>query len=134
MGKHNEARNLTTGIATILPGATLPYHTHTFSESISVLSGNIALMAEGREYALGALDNTVVPAEIAHSVTNISESETALLHVALASDTPSRDLVNTSFDKQKMGDDANGEIGKEQINRYSLTPSYQPNPGANFKD
>src|SRR5688572_25475622 len=35
VGSHNQARRLTTGLVTFAPGATLPYHSHTFTESLT---------------------------------------------------------------------------------------------------
>jgi 2-keto-3-deoxy-L-rhamnonate aldolase RhmA len=61
VGKHNGARNLTTGLVTFEPDAKLEYHTHPFSESITVLSGIVVVAVEGREYSLVMLDTIVIP-------------------------------------------------------------------------
>src|SRR5439155_988233 len=38
-GAHNRAKGLTTGIVTFGPQAELPYHTHSFTEVVTLLSG-----------------------------------------------------------------------------------------------
>ena len=43
VGGHNKARNLTTGWVTFAPSAALPCHTHTFTESITLLSGSASV-------------------------------------------------------------------------------------------
>jgi len=97
VGAHNRARNLMTGLVTFEPEATLPYHTHPVSESITVLSGTAVVAVEGREYSLNLLDTIVIPRGIAHSAWNGSTKESSVLHVALASEAPSRDLVSAPF-------------------------------------
>src|SRR2546422_10007592 len=52
VGAHNQARKLTTGIVKFGPGATLPYHAHPFSESTTVIEGQVVMEVEGRVYTL----------------------------------------------------------------------------------
>src|SRR4029079_12754989 len=94
VGAHKQARNLTTGIVTFAPAGQLPYHTHTFSESITLLSGHAVVEVEGRRYALDVMDNVVMPKGVAHYVKNASGSREAVFHIAMATDAPSRTLVD----------------------------------------
>ena len=50
-GQVPRARNLTTGLVTFAPGAQLEYHTHTYTEAITLLSGAAIVEVEGRRYA-----------------------------------------------------------------------------------
>lgn len=134
VGSHNNARHLTTGLVTFDPDETLAYHTHPFAESITLLEGSAIVEVEGRRYAVGPLDNVFIPPGIAHCVLNTSARERALFHVSLASDAPSRDLVERFFSKRKMPDDSAGVPGKERVNRDALVERYEANPGALFVD
>ena len=131
VGKHNAARNLTTGLVTFEPRADLAYHTHPVSESITVLTGNAIAGAEGREYELGPLDNMVIPAGVAHSVRNASATKSALLHVALASEAPTRELALVRFDAIPT---TLPPPGKERLNRYVTAPRSTAGPGTTFID
>ncbi len=93
VGKFNTARNLTTGIVTMQPGSQLDYHTHTCSESVTLLAGSAAMEVEGRRYALGPFDNIVIPPGLPHAAFNLSSSEPAVLHAALGTSELSRELV-----------------------------------------
>src|ERR1700712_1440715 len=59
VGSQNQARGLTTGLVTFAPLAELPYHSHPFSESITLLKGRAVVEVEGRRFVLGPLDNVV---------------------------------------------------------------------------
>lgn len=122
VGSHNQARRLTTGIVTFAPGAVLPYHLHTFPESVTLLRGSLALEVEGRSYTLKKLDNIVVPKGLAHSARNRSATEPAVAHVALATDAPSRTLIEKFFPRRSMPDDATGVPGAERVNRFATAP------------
>ncbi len=67
VGKFNSAKNVTTGLVTMSPGAKLEYHRHTFSESVTLLSGAFSMEVEGRRYLLDTLDNITIPAGLAHT-------------------------------------------------------------------
>src|SRR5579863_10162228 len=60
------ARGLSTGTSVFSPRAELDYHSHPFSEAITILEGEATVVVEGRHYQLSALDAIHVPAEIAH--------------------------------------------------------------------
>jgi 2-keto-3-deoxy-L-rhamnonate aldolase RhmA/quercetin dioxygenase-like cupin family protein len=134
VGAHNRARGLTTGLVTFAATAVLPYHTHTFSESLTLLEGQAAVEVEGREYVLGPLDNVVIPAGLAHGARNLSDGAPALFHVALASDAPSRTLVSCTFPRRTMPDTATGIAGGERVNRFQTAARYEAGPGTAFID
>jgi 2-keto-3-deoxy-L-rhamnonate aldolase RhmA/quercetin dioxygenase-like cupin family protein len=134
VGSHNRARGLTTGLVTFAATAVLPYHTHTFSESITLLEGRAAVEVEGREYALGPLDNVVVPGGLAHSARNLSDDAPARLHIAMASDTPTRTLVSRTFPRRGMPDAATGVSGAEWVNRFETAARFEAGPGTAFID
>jgi len=134
VGGHNGARNLSTGIVTFSPGAVLPCHTHTFSESITLLEGSAILNVEGRRYRLFPMDNAVIPPGVAHQVTELTGSETARFHVALASDKPTRELTERFFSWKSMSDDSTGVPGAERVNRFKTAKRFEAGPNATFID
>ncbi|WP_373651554.1 aldolase/citrate lyase family protein [Schlesneria sp. DSM 10557] len=134
VGRHNQARNLTTGIVTFAPGAVLPYHDHIFTESITLLQGAMTVEVDGRSYSLKKLDNVVIPAGLAHAARNGSASEPAVLHVAMGTDSPSRTLVDKFFSRRAMPETSTGMPGAERVNRYATAPRVVPGPNAEFID
>ncbi|MDR3639368.1 MAG: cupin domain-containing protein [Isosphaeraceae bacterium] len=134
VGRHNQARRLTTGFATFSPGAGLPYHTHPFSESITLLAGSALVDVEGRSYMLGPRDNIVVPAERAHAVRNASGSEPTILHVAAATDVFTRTLVPEPALMRVMPADSQGVPGAERVNRFATAPRGAAGPNTEFID
>ncbi len=134
VGTHNRARRLTTGFVTLAPGASLPYHLHTFSESITLLSGSMTVEVEGRSYTLNRLDNVVIPAGLAHAARNTSASQPAVLHIAMAVDTPSRTLVDKFFSRRTMPADSTGLAGAERVNRHATAPRTAAGPNTEFID
>ena len=100
VGKFNGARNLTTAIVNLAPGVQLDYHTHLYTEAVTVLEGALLMEVEGRRYKLGPLDNLVIPAGLAHLATNPSTTELAVLHGALATEILGRTLVDNTFSAQ----------------------------------
>lgn len=139
VGAHNNARNLTTGIVTFAPGAQLAYHTHAFSESITLLEGSAIVEVEGRRYAIEPMDNVVIPRGLAHHVRNASPAGTpagtpAVFHVAMASDKPARTLVDKFFSRKMLSEDPTGSDGGERVNRFKTAHRFQAGPNANFID
>jgi len=130
VGGQNGARNLTTGLVAFKPGSRLPCHKHPVSETLTLLSGTAVVAVEGREYALGPLDNIVIPRELAHATRNPSSSERSVLHVAMASASPTRELVSTSFDRREMPNESTGVAGKERVTRFGTAPRFEAGPGA----
>jgi quercetin dioxygenase-like cupin family protein len=134
VGAHNRAKNLTTGIVTFAPGAQLPYHTHPFTESVTLLSGQAVAEVEGRRYTLKPLDNVVITRELAHHVVNASFREPAVFHIAMATSSPTRTLVDRFFSKKAMPDTATGQAGAERVNRFAIAKRFEAAPGATFID
>ncbi|MEO8428647.1 MAG: aldolase/citrate lyase family protein [Verrucomicrobiota bacterium] len=134
VGAHNEARNFMTGLVAFKPGARLEYHTHPVSESITVLSGTAVVAVEGREYALGPLDNIVIPRKFPHATRNPSSSEHTILHAAMASASPTRELVSASFDRREMPNETAGVPGRERVTRFNAAPRFEAGPGATCID
>lgn len=134
VGSHNRAKNLTTGFVTFAPGATLPYHSHTFSESITLVRGTATVEVEGRSYALKRLDNVVIPAGLAHSVRNTSTSEPAVFQIAMATDSPSRTLVTKFYSQRTMPVASTGFPGAERVNRFATAPRGAAGPNTEFID
>jgi len=134
VGSHNRAQKLTTGFVTFAPGAVLPQHLHTFAESITLLSGSITVEVQGRSYNLKKLDNLVIPAGLAHLAKNPAASTLAVLHVALATDVPSRTLSESFFPRRKMTDDSTGIPGSERCNRIATAKRFAAGPNTEFID
>ena len=134
VGKHNHARKLTTGFVTFAPSAHLPYHAHTFSESITLLRGTATVEVEGRCYTLKKMDNVVVPAGLAHAARNVSATEPAVFHIAMASDSPTRTLVDRFFSGRSMPDDSQGVSGLERVNRFATAARAAAGPNTEFID
>jgi len=134
VGKHNKGRNLTTGFVTFEPGAALPYHRHTFSESITLIKGEAIIEVEGRRYKLEPMDNAVIPKGVAHHALNPSRTGQAVFHIAMASHEPSRELVDRFFSRRAMPMDATGGDWPERINRFKLAPRYEAGPNTDFID
>jgi len=135
VGAHNSARRLTTSLVTLQPGASLDYHTHPFSESITVLSGQLEMLVEGRVYKLGPLDNITIPRWLPHAAHNPDSSTPARLHTAMASDTPARTLVAQSFTEVEMPADCTGLPGAERVTKIRTAVRVQGvGPNAAFVD
>ncbi len=134
VGGHNKARRLTTGLVTFAPGAVLPSHIHTFAESITLLHGSATVEVEGRLYRLNKMDNIVIPTGRVHMARNLSTTENAVFHIALASDSPSRTLVDMNFPQTQMQADAVGHPGAERFNRFATAKRFAAGPNTEFID
>jgi quercetin dioxygenase-like cupin family protein len=134
VGAFNQARDLTTGLVTFAGGAELRWHTHPFSESITLLTGRAVVAVEGRDYPLEPLDNVVIRREIAHTARNASPSEPAVFLVALATHKPTRTIVDRPSSSQPMPADATGCPGAERVNRFRLAERFSAGPGTEFID
>jgi 2-dehydro-3-deoxyglucarate aldolase/4-hydroxy-2-oxoheptanedioate aldolase len=134
VGGHNQARNLTTGLVTFAPSAGLPYHLHPFSESVTLLQGRAAIEVEGRRYELDLLDNIVIPRQTAHLARNLSQTEPAVLHIAMPTHSPTRTLVESSFPSRPMPLSFAGLPGVERVNRFRTSPRGTAGPNTEFID
>jgi quercetin dioxygenase-like cupin family protein len=136
VGAANGARNLTTGIVTVVPSVQLAYHTHPTSESITLLTGSGVVEVEGRRYRLAPFDNVLVPRGIAHSVVNESPNAEARFHIAFPTDAPAREFVEPDFSPVQMPDDSTGPgtAGKECVTRFKTADRIDAGFGAEFID
>jgi 2-keto-3-deoxy-L-rhamnonate aldolase RhmA/quercetin dioxygenase-like cupin family protein len=134
VGAPNHARNLTTGLVTIAPEAVLPYHTHPFTEAITLLHGQAFVEVEGRCYELGRHDNVVIPRGTAHSTRNPSPHQPTVIHIAMATDKPTRTLVHEPFPRQVMPASSTGRPGGERVNRFQSAPRFAAGPNTEFID
>ena len=133
VGRHNSAKQLTTGLVTFSPGAVLPCHVHHFTESITLLSGTMTLHIEGRRYELSKLDNVVIPRGLAHSSRNDS-TEPAVIHIAMAVDVPERTLVDRILPEVSMPATSTGIVGGERVNRFASASRSAAGPNTEFID
>jgi 2-keto-3-deoxy-L-rhamnonate aldolase RhmA/quercetin dioxygenase-like cupin family protein len=134
VGPHNNARNITTGIATFEPGAKLPYHSLPCSESITLLNGQAIVAVEGRMYTLEPFDNVTVPEGIAHATWNDSSSEPAVFHIAMSAENPTRTLVKRFFSRKMMPVERSNKEGSELITRHKTAKRYEAGPNTAFID
>jgi 2-keto-3-deoxy-L-rhamnonate aldolase RhmA/quercetin dioxygenase-like cupin family protein len=134
VGARNQARNLTTGLATFDQGAELPYHSHPFSESVTLLRGKGAVEVEGRRYDLDLLDNVVIPQGLAHFAKNTKYNEPAVFQIAMASDTPTRVAVSRFFPRRSMGQATSGAKDPERVTRFRTAKRYEAGPNTAFID
>jgi len=134
VGEFTSARNLSTGIVTIEPGAGLPWHTHPCTESVSVLDGQLDSSVEGRTYRLLPGDNIVVPRWFPHSARNSHPSRPARLHVAFSMSVPARSDVPHTFETTLMPEDAPYRPGAEHVTRLKSARKYAAGPNTEFVD
>ena len=136
VGAHNRAKNLTTGIVRFAGGAQLTYHKHTFTESVTLLEGSAIIDVEGRRYVLAPLDNVVIPPGLAHFVKNTSPNREAVFHIAMPTDSPSRELIDKFYSRKTMADDSSGpgRPGAERVNRFRTAKRFEAGAGATFID
>jgi len=124
VGPHNQACDLTTGLATFQPGTGVSYHTHTFSESVTLLQGKGRVQVEGREYKLEPLDNVTIPRGLAHRAFNPSKAP-SLFHVAVPTSTLTREIVDRKFAAQPMPSASTGFPGAEYVTRMKTALRYE---------
>jgi len=134
VGKHNRSKKLTTGLVTFHNGTVLPAHSHTFSESITLLKGSASIDVEGRTYTLNRLDNVVIPRGLVHSVRNGSTAAMAIFHIAMASEEPIRTLVTKFYPRRMMPNDSTGFEGAERVNRFATAKRFEAGPNTEFID
>ena len=134
VGAHNNAEGLTTGIANFSAGSTVPYHTHTYAESITILKGNLTVEVEGRRYRLGRLDNITIPAGARHMASCGHRDGPCVAYGMLATNDPERALCEAPYSRRSMPDDAVGLIDPEHVVRFDSVKRYQEGPNTSFID
>ncbi|MFO0871046.1 MAG: aldolase/citrate lyase family protein [Pirellulales bacterium] len=133
-GSPHGARNLTTGIVTFAPGAALPYHQHTFAESITPLGGLLHVEVEGRIYSLRRFDNLLIPAGHPHQTRNPSTTEPVSVHVAVPTTHLTRTLVDRFFPRRVQPDSSTGTPGAERVTRFASAARQPAGPQTEFID
>lgn len=128
------ARGFSTGSAMFGPLATLSYHMHSFSEAITILSGEARLVVQGRSYHLSALDCVHLPAGVAHEVSNPSARTVMVAHSAFASADPSREFLDEKYGTRERWAANPKPDDPEHIVRFALADCYELSPGADFRD
>jgi len=128
------ANGFSTGTARFKPGAYLPYHTHAFSEAITVVEGCARVLIEGRAYQLNPQDCVHIPVGVAHRVENATAESELAAHWAFATARPSRELVERSFavDERGLGLPQPGD--PENLIRYQADATYELSKNAFFLD
>jgi quercetin dioxygenase-like cupin family protein len=134
VGAHNGARSLTTGTVSFAPGASLPCHRHTFSETLTLLEGSAVIEVEGRRYTLEPWDNLTIPKGLAHAAYNLDEHRTARLHVAMPTDDPARVMVDAFYSKRAMPHRSHHDPAGERFTVLHEAKRYEPGPNASFID
>jgi quercetin dioxygenase-like cupin family protein len=128
------ARGLSTVTATVLrPGAELPWHTHPFSEALTVVRGRAWVHVERRRYQLGPHDAIHIPADVPHKVVDAQGEAPLVVHLAFADATPRRTFLEgyspPSEDRTSSGPDC-----PEHLTRFAEAPAYELAPNTSFRD
>lgn len=128
------AKGMSTGAAVFGPGARLLYHTHIFSEAVTILEGQATFSVEGRRYHLRPYDCIHVPAGTAHEVLNASQRESLVALSAFASATANRDPVHHEFIVEDRFEGFPGPNDPEHIVRSADASGYELASGTSFYD
>ena len=128
------ATGFSTGTAVIRPGSYLPYHTHPFSEAVTVLQGQARVFIEGRAYRLGSRDCVHIPQGVAHLVANEDLSNELVAHWAFASARPTREAVDRAFPIEDRGFGSPSNDDPETIIRFDGSPVYELSESTFFSD
>jgi mannose-6-phosphate isomerase-like protein (cupin superfamily) len=134
VGAHNGARDLFTALLTLGPGASYRLYTRPIGEALILIEGDAAVDVEDRRYRLGLLDGINVAARMPRRVVNLSTSRPALLHVAVASETPDQTWVNGRFTPVEQPAGAPGHPGAERVRRDDPATRFELAPRALFQD
>ncbi len=126
------ARGVSTGTATMRPGAVLPYHTHPFSECITVLAGRADVLVQGRRYRMGPFDAIHVPAGTAHTVHHAAGDAPAVLLWSFASAQLTREPAEDVY--TVVDRDASTPGDPEHLTRFETATAYELEPGTTVRD
>jgi quercetin dioxygenase-like cupin family protein len=85
--------NISVGIATFEPGASLPCHIHHCEESITIIEGEAIVEFGGRRERLRPYDTSHMPAGTPHRFLNASQTESMSILWVYASPHMGRTLV-----------------------------------------
>ena len=128
------ASGFSTFSATFEGGAILPYHRHSCSEAITILSGEARIGVEGRYYKLEPFDCLHVPSGVAHETANASGNSRMTALSTFAANEVAREWIDT-FSPAKKGEMKNpSRRDPEFIVRFAEAETYELSEGAQFRD
>jgi quercetin dioxygenase-like cupin family protein len=133
-GAHNGARGLFTGLVTLAPGASIPYHERPAAEAVVLLEGEAVVDVEDRRYRLGPLDAVAVRPHRPRRLANLSADRAAVVHIAIAAAVPEQQWVNGRFTPAEQPPDSVGRDGSERVVRRAAAPVTELAPNARFQD
>jgi quercetin dioxygenase-like cupin family protein len=128
------SRDLFTALLTLSPGASYPLYTRPFTEVLVSLEGTVSIEVEDRRYHLRPLDAVTISPRIARRVVNLSSSQPAIFHVALAAGAPGQTWVNGRFAVADQSSNETGRIGAERVCRNDVAARFELAPFARFQD
>jgi quercetin dioxygenase-like cupin family protein len=128
------ASSFSTGLARFAAASSLPYHTHPFSEAVTIVEGRARFVVEGRAYRLHAGDSIHIPEGIAHMVRNDRPARELIAHWAFAGAKPDRKLTDHIFPGEERGDGNPSDADPETIVRYDTSAVYELAKNAHFLD
>jgi quercetin dioxygenase-like cupin family protein len=134
VGAHNGARGLFTGLVTLAPGASIPYHERSIAEAVVLLEGEAAVDIEDRRYRLGPLDAISIRPHRPRRMANLSADRAAVVHVAIAAASPEQQWVNGRFTPIEQPPHSPGRDGSERVVRRAEAPVTELAPNAHFQD
>lgn len=133
-GGFSGARNLFTALLTLNPKASYPLYIRPFTEALVLLDGDASFEVEDRRYRLRKLDAMTIWAQVPRKVVNLSSRLPAVLHVALAWDTPEQTWVNGRFTAIDQAASATGQAGSEYLCRNNPSARFELAPFARFQN
>jgi quercetin dioxygenase-like cupin family protein len=133
-GAHSGARDLFTALLTLSPGASYPLYTRPFSEALVLVVGDVSVEVEDRRYRLKPFDAMAVAPRVPRKVVNLSPSQPAVVHVALAAGAPEQTWVNGQFTAIGQLAGETGRAGCERICRNNPAARFELAPAAHFQD
>lgn len=128
------SRDLFTGLITIGPRASYPLYTRPFTEVLILIEGDASIEVEDRRYHVGPLDAVTVCARVPRRIVNLSTSQPAMFHVALASGITEQTWVNGRFAVVEQPTNEHGRTGAERICRNDPGVRFELAPFARFQD
>jgi quercetin dioxygenase-like cupin family protein len=128
------AGDLFTGMLTIEPGGCYPFYSRPFTESLTLLEGDAVVDAETHRYRLGVLDSATLPRRMPRRIVNLSATEPAVFHVALAANSAVSTWVNARFEPVEQSLASHGREKGERISRNNPEASYELMPRAQLQD
>jgi mannose-6-phosphate isomerase-like protein (cupin superfamily) len=73
------SENLTNGVTVFPPNSKIAVHWHNCDESVVILEGEAICEIDDKQYPMGRLDTTFVPANVPHRFLNLTSREMSIL-------------------------------------------------------